>query len=300
MWLARHRLDATQFLSFFGRMSYYWCHSCSERVLGSVDNSGEPTCGNCGDTFVEELEGGGPSEALGSSSRDQAVSRYGSGPSSERQQAQRQGRGGGGPAAGSQPQENWPPLGLSFGGGIQNQQQRGGMRENSSGGQTDMNPVVSGAITQILSRLVNSGVHAAEAGGGGGGSARVQRLGGGAMELATILGGEFITLSGTGGLAGTIGDYAIGDIDSIVEQLIMDDPNQVSLWTMLWYTWGSAIILHTLICSMVPLQPPKRRLILYLLHTWRKTLNAQCVWKLHHQAQQPLSCLANTSFTAGK
>eukprot|EP01084_Bolivina_argentea_P041612 76791_1 len=204
-------------------MSYYWCHSCSDRVAGSADDSGEPTCGNCGDTFVEELEEGVTSEALGSSQRDENVSRDGGGPSSEQQQAQRQDRGGGS-AAGSQPQEIWLPLGSIFGGGVQNQQQRGGTRESASGGQTDMNPDVSVAITQLLSRLVNSGAHSAEAGGGGGNSARVQRLGGAPMELSALLGGEFITLNGTGGLAGTIGDYAIGDIDRIIEQLI--DPNQ--------------------------------------------------------------------------
>ncbi len=218
-------------------MSYYWCHSCSERVLGSVDDSGEPICRNCGDTFVEELEEGGTSGDLGSSPRDGAVSRDGSGPPSEQQQAQRQDRGGGGgsSAAGYQPHEIWLPLGSRFGGDMQNQQQRGGTRESASEGQTDMNPDVSVAITQLLSRLVNSGVHTAEAGGGGGDSARVQRLGGGAMGLAAMLGGEFITINNIGGLAGTIGDYAIGDIDSIIEQLIMDDPNQVSLWTILWH-----------------------------------------------------------------
>ncbi len=285
-------------LGVFGHMSYYWCHTCSDRVPGSVDNSGEPTCGNCGDTFVEELEEGGTSEALGSSQRDENVSRDGDGPSSEQQQAQRQDRGGGGgSAAGSQPQEIWLPLGSIFGEGMQNQQQRGGTRESASGGQTDLNPDVSAAITQLLSRLINPGAHSAEAGGGGGNSARVQRLGGGPMELAAMLGGEFITLNSTGGLAGTIGDYAIGDIDRIIEQLI--DPNQVSL-RLYFGTWGSALTLCTLICSMVPLQPPKRRLILYLLHAWRKTLNAQCVWKMHHQAQQPLSCHVNTSSTAGK
>ncbi len=224
-------------LDIFGHMSYYWCHSCSDRVAGSADNSGEPTCGNCGDTFVEELEEGVTSEALGSSQRDENVSRDGGGPSSEQQQAQRQDRGGGS-AAGSQPQEIWLPLGSIFGGDVQNQQQRGGTRESASGGQTDMNPDVSVAITQLLSRLVNSGAHSAEAGGGGGDSARVQRLGGAPMELSALLGGEFITLNGTGGLAGTIGDYAIGDIDRVIEQLI--DPNQVSL---------RAIFLHLVLCS---------------------------------------------------
>ncbi len=228
---------------------------------------------------MEELEEGGTSGDLGSSPRDGAVSRDGSGPPSEQQQAQRQDRGGGGgsSAAGYQPHEIWLPLGSRFGGDMQNQQQRGGTRESASEGQTDMNPDVSVAITQLLSRLVNSGVHTAEAGGGGGDSARVQRLGGGAMGLAAMLGGEFITINNIGGLAGTIGDYAVGDIDRIIEQLMMDDPNQVSLWTTYNGTWGSALILHTVIYSMVPLQPPKRRLILYLPHTWRKILNAQCV-----------------------
>ncbi len=200
-----------------------------------MDDSGEPTCGNCGDTFVEELEEGVPSEDLGSSQRDENVSRDGSGPSSGQQPAQHQDREGGS-AAGPQSQEIWLPLGSMFGEATQNQQQRGGTRESTSGGQTDMNLDVSTVITQLLSRIVHSGPPSAEARGGGESGVRVQRLGMAPTELAAVLGGEFITLNGTGVLAGTIGDYAIGDIDRIIEQLI--DPNQVSLPTSYIFALG--------------------------------------------------------------
>jgi hypothetical protein len=107
--------------------------------------------------------------------------------------------------------------------------------DNEDGGEDDADeehegvgghggPVPAPELAMVLSRLLNRLFQGQDGGGG-------QALGGfGGLAaltgLAAVMGGG--EPNGGAGISGVVGDYAIGDLSRIIEQLMVDDPNRVS------------------------------------------------------------------------